>query len=301
MSQTFYSNGKLLITGEYAVLDGATALAIPTSYGQSLQVADGEGDEIHWRSYDNTGKIWFEENFNLKNLRGKSTSDKTASELTEILLAAKQLNPLFLSVGKGYSVTTQMNFPRKWGLGSSSTLINNIAQWAQVNAYVLLAKSFGGSGYDIAAAQNDTPLYYRLDNGMPNLLPVSLPWRFKERLFFVYLNAKQDSREGILRYRKSPLDRLALDRISQISLLIGECCDLGEFEELLAEHEKIISQSIQLPTVKSRYFPHYPHTIKSLGAWGGDFVLVVGDEEKKDYFREKGFTTIIPFPEMIKG
>ena len=36
---TYYSNGKLLITGEYVVLDGATALAIPTKYGQSLCVS----------------------------------------------------------------------------------------------------------------------------------------------------------------------------------------------------------------------------------------------------------------------
>jgi len=31
---SFYSNGKLLITGEYLVLDGAKALALPTKYGQ---------------------------------------------------------------------------------------------------------------------------------------------------------------------------------------------------------------------------------------------------------------------------
>ena len=33
-TQTFYSNGKLLITGEYVVLDGAKALALPTKFGQ---------------------------------------------------------------------------------------------------------------------------------------------------------------------------------------------------------------------------------------------------------------------------
>ena len=31
-----YSSGKLLITGEYLVLDGAEALALPLSCGQSL-------------------------------------------------------------------------------------------------------------------------------------------------------------------------------------------------------------------------------------------------------------------------
>ena len=40
--QTFYSNGKLLLTGEYLVIDGAKALAIPTQKGQSLSVKETE-------------------------------------------------------------------------------------------------------------------------------------------------------------------------------------------------------------------------------------------------------------------
>ena len=31
----FYSNGKLLITGEYVILDGALSLAVPSLLGQS--------------------------------------------------------------------------------------------------------------------------------------------------------------------------------------------------------------------------------------------------------------------------
>ena len=34
----FYSPGKLLLTGEYVVLDGAKSLAIPTIFGQSLNI-----------------------------------------------------------------------------------------------------------------------------------------------------------------------------------------------------------------------------------------------------------------------
>ena len=34
----FYSHGKLLLTGEYLVLDGALALAVPCKLGQSLTV-----------------------------------------------------------------------------------------------------------------------------------------------------------------------------------------------------------------------------------------------------------------------
>ncbi len=61
MRQTFYSNGKLLITGEYAVLDGARALALPTKFGQDLVVEEGKNKEIVWKSFDKDGSIWFED------------------------------------------------------------------------------------------------------------------------------------------------------------------------------------------------------------------------------------------------
>ena len=46
----FKSNGKFLLTGEYLVLKGATALALPLKKGQSLDVEILDGNEglIHW-------------------------------------------------------------------------------------------------------------------------------------------------------------------------------------------------------------------------------------------------------------
>ena len=48
--QTFYSHGKLLISAEYAVLDGALALALPTKFGQSLSVKSNSDNTILWNS-----------------------------------------------------------------------------------------------------------------------------------------------------------------------------------------------------------------------------------------------------------
>ena len=42
----FYSNGKLLITGEYFVLNGALSLALPTVYGQHLEINDNDSNII---------------------------------------------------------------------------------------------------------------------------------------------------------------------------------------------------------------------------------------------------------------
>ena len=57
----------------------------------------------------------------------------------------------------GTRVETQLEFPREWGLGSSSTLISNLGLWAETDPYDLLSATLGGSGYDIAAARSESP------------------------------------------------------------------------------------------------------------------------------------------------
>ena len=172
--QKFHSNGKLLLTGEYVVLDGATALAIPTKYGQYLEVSVSEKEGIHWKSFDENGTVWFEDFFDLKTLEGKNQRSELSKTLSKILIEAKKLNPDFLLKCDGILVETKLDFPREWGLGTSSTLLNNIAQWAKVDGFTLLVNSFGGSGYDIAAARSDAPILYELKHGKPHFKKMSI-------------------------------------------------------------------------------------------------------------------------------
>lgn len=288
-----------MLTGEYVVLDGATALAIPTKFGQSLDAKISENERIHWKSLDEKGTVWFEDFFDLKNFESKNSEKSISKILSKILQQAKKLNPDFLSENEGIQVTTKLDFPRNWGLGTSSTLINNIAQWAEVDGFALLANSFGGSGYDIAAAQNDSPILYKLKNEIPEFRKINLSWDFTDRLFFVHLNQKQHSKEGIARYKNISVEQKSIQRISDISNKLLVCYSLSDFEKLMNAHEQIISEIIKLPTVKEQLFSNYPGTIKSLGAWGGDFVLVIGNDSEMDYFRKKGFETIVPFEEML--
>jgi mevalonate kinase len=65
---TFYSNGKLLLTGEYLVLEGATALAVPTKFGQDLSVEKIKEPQLIWGSFTNTGDCWFEAVLSYQNL-----------------------------------------------------------------------------------------------------------------------------------------------------------------------------------------------------------------------------------------
>ena len=133
--QTFYSHGKLLISAEYAVLDGALALALPTKFGQSLKVEPTHKNTIHWKSISNEGVVWFEAEFTIDvDLKVSTTDTSTiAQRLLQVLDALQQLNPTHFEAHKGYILTSTLEFPENWGLGSSSTLINNLAQWAQVD------------------------------------------------------------------------------------------------------------------------------------------------------------------------
>src|SRR6478609_1919746 len=94
--QSFYSNGKLLITGEYLVLNGAKALALPTKFGQSLEVSTIVEKKILWRSLDSDKSIWFETELTFEEIiSGKDFEEEHPIKhtLVEILHQANLQNP----------------------------------------------------------------------------------------------------------------------------------------------------------------------------------------------------------------
>ncbi len=322
---TFYSNGKLLLTGEYLVLDGALSLAVPTKFGQSLTIKHVSKNKLTWKSIDVNEEIWFEEEFSFEQItypfvfeccHDEDHRSNISKTLLKILFTANQLNKQFLTpyteTNLGIEITTSLDFPKNWGLGTSSTLINNIANWANVDAYRLLELTFGGSGYDIACAQNDSSILYileskneefissRLDR-KPKVVTVKFNPTFKKHLYFVHLNKKQNSREGILQYEKNKINasNYSFLEIDSITRRMLTCDLLSKFEELLTEHEKIISKIIKQKPIKELLFSDFNGSIKSLGAWGGDFVLVASKSNPTSYFNNKGFKTVISYDEMI--
>lgn len=300
--ETFYSHGKLLISSEYAVLDGAIALALPTKFGQSLDVESNSDNTIHWKSISNSGNVWFEAEFIIDTtlkISSKNTSN-IAVRLVQVLEALQQLNPTLFEAHKGYTLTTTLEFPENWGLGSSSTLINNLAQWAQVDAFKLLELTFGGSGFDIACAQQDTGILFQLDKEKPTVKSVDFSPPFLDALFFVHRNQKQNSRDGIRSYKTLTANQsLDFSELNSLTLDLLNCSDLKNFESLIEQHERYISTLIQQPPLKEALFSDYKGAIKSLGAWGGDFFLATGDPSSIEYFKSKGYKTILPFSEMI--
>jgi len=301
MEKRFYSNGKLLLTGEYVVLDGAKALALPTTYGQDLRLQNRGNDMISWKSFDSDGSVWFEDNIALAELTEPDRTEEPSvrSTLVNILREAQKLNPDFLA--KGVAVETRLTFPKHWGLGTSSTLINNIAQWAKIDAFALLANSFGGSGYDIACAQRDNPIVYQLINDIPNIQNADFRPDFTDDLYFVYLNRKQSSKAAIASYYNNRTIDLQehIESVNRITDEILKAQNIGVFARALEKHESIISNIVEMKTVREAFFPDFDGVVKSLGGWGGDFILAVSKTDPSSYFRKRGFETIVPYRDMI--
>ncbi|MDX1940327.1 MAG: GYDIA family GHMP kinase [Saprospiraceae bacterium] len=300
----FHSNGKLLLTGEYFVLDGAQALALPTKLGQSLQVVENESNEINWVSYDKDHSIWFQGKFHLPSGELQIGTDQSiGGRLTQIFLAIQKQKPAFFQQFRGLQMETRLDFPRQWGLGTSSTLIANLAQWAGIDPFQLLKNTFGGSGYDIACAMAKQSIIYQLIDNQAIYKEILYAPLFVNNIYFIYLGKKQDSRQGIVHYREKVKSQSTLiSRISELTKQFIDCQNLIEFENLIRQHEAIVSETLQLPRAKSLYFSDYWGEIKSLGAWGGDFILATTNKtaaETKFYFNEKGFETVIPYEKLI--
>jgi mevalonate kinase len=308
-TKTLYANGKLLITGEYVILDGAVSLAFPCKFGQSLRYDYNSSVKIHWESFDYQHNSWFRAEFT-SDLVLISTNDIQKAEFLHSILnySFKKADSTKVDeIKNGISITTHLSFPNNWGLGSSSTLLVLLAQLFEIDAYSLHFAITNGSGYDIACGLATTPLLYQLPNGIQKPIITELTYNpfeaFKENIFFIHLNQKQKSDREVASYSqlKKELDLAPIcEELSKLTQHLIATNSLSNFNELVETHEAILSNVLQRNTIKDDLFQLYKGgIIKSLGAWGGDFVLVTGNNSDLDYFREKGYSTILSFDKMI--
>ena len=302
----YHSNGKFLLSGEYLVLQGARALALPLNLGQSLEVTtiDDANGMIHWDAYTPKG-FWFASIFSKHDFTVHASDDMDkADNLSKIFKAIKSLNPNILQDKKDYFFTTRLEFDSEWGLGSSSTLISLLAQWANVNPYELLKRTMGGSGYDIACATASQPIIYRLENSTPIVEKADFNPDFKDKLYFVYQCHKQSSGKEVKSFKERAQKYDFSSEVSEISELsenLIKATSFNDFCALLTRHEEIMSRCLEQPSLKSQY-PDFQGVIKSLGAWGGDFFLAATELPEKEvigYFKKKGLETIIRYKDIV--
>lgn len=295
-----FSHGKLLLTSEYVVLDGALALAIPTKWGQEFFVKETSDSKsmLTWNAL-HQNEPWLKVEIDYQKEKILNTNIPDAAEfILKVLKVVKQNSEIQFNSQQSYQITTNLQFPANFGLGSSSTLMNNLAQWADIDAFQLNEVCLGGSGYDIAAAQEKSAILYQ---NKPTRIVEKINFDpvFKQDLLFIHLNKKQNSREGISLYQSKEKSQHLIDEFSELTKSILGTERLVDFSELMNLHEKKLSAFLGIETVKQKYFEDCPSFVKSLGAWGGDFIMSSKFPDYENYFLVRGFESVFNYEDLV--
>lgn len=296
--QQHRASGKLMLTGEYLVLYGATAWAVPTRLGQTLSVAKSPAAGLKWRSIDSKGNLWFEALWDGEGKLLSYTDIEVADTLNSLLQMGVRLgsNPF-----AGWRGEITMDFPREWGLGSSSSLVACLAHWMKVEPFQLFDACLSGSGYDVAVAyHNDGILYNLLSNAERKVELFHHTPPFTEHLYFAYSGAKQNSHNEVVNFQKGDASKYHefIPKLNRVSEQMWIANTLESFQEAVIEHEEIIGMVLGREGMNSKY--EINGAMKHLGAWGGDFFLVATNEKSDlDKLKEHGITEIFNWKDII--
>ena len=303
MKRHYKANGKLLITGEYAVLDGAEALVLPIRYGQKLTVKyEPKENEQHisWTARE-FGNEWFTASFSFA-LDILSTNNLViARRLRDTLETVILLQPALIEINNKLSFETDIEFNRNWGFGTSSTLLALLSKWAGIDPMTLHNRCSSGSGYDIEAAIRSQSFIYQGKPGLHKTENIQLSASAIDAMFFVYLGKKQNTRDAISAYRAMNNRKIPVPEISELTRRFVRCTDKFELMQIIDEHERILSDILRHQTLKESRFPDFEGAVKSLGAWGGDFALFVTDQPREyliNYLKNKSLHTVFTYNDL---
>lgn len=302
MSQMYRSNGKLMLTGEYLALQGATTFAVPLIFGQELEIETVSHSLVYWRTLFKD-KIIFHAIFDTDQFTVMETSDTEKSNwIQSVFLAIRDQKEDFLQ-GSGAEATANIDLPMNYGWGSSSSFITNLCKWADVNPFWVNMKVGGGSGYDIACASAEQPILFHNKNNMPDYELVDYHPDFLHNMWFVFQENKMNTANAIRGFRSHLIDESVVSRITEISNEWVNADSLETIMKLIKEHEGLLSKCLKKKSIAEKY-SDFDGVIKSLGAWGGDFMLAVSSMSGADvisYFEKKGRPTMFNWLEIVKN
>ncbi len=301
--KSFHAHGKLLLSSEYMVLHGATALAIPLNLGQTMALTSRErSSSFLWNATTPEGP-WFSARINPASLSILETTDQQMAErLIYLIKACIDIQPEFQEELFRMDVLTTLDFSPDYGFGSSSSLIALVADWAEINPLDLHFEVSDGSGYDVACAVAEGPILYTLRNDTPRYQPAPFNPPFRDQLYFAWLGHKQSTATHLeeISPTLSP-DYETVQSFSQFSQDMLNATTLDEFRELMEEHDTRLARILGLERVASR-FVALPGSIKSLGAWGGDFVMIASDAGRENlmaYLEKNEIHTVYTYNELV--
>ena len=299
----FHAKGKLLLSAEYMVMHGSTALAIPLKLGQSLEITHtADPKRFTWTAYHQE-KPWFRAVLNPATLEVMdSSNEEIAQGLKQLIDACIELMPSFREALSRRDAATRLDFPPDYGFGSSSTLIALMAMWAEVNPLDLHFMVSEGSGYDVACAVSDGPITYKLKDHSPQYSHIPFNPPFRDQIWFAWLGNKQATAPHLAEVagRLSP-NFETVHQFSQLTREMMNASTLEEFRGVMDRHEEALSPLLGMDPVSKR-FNKLPGSVKSLGAWGGDFIMIATQADRptlRGYLEEQGIRTLYNYKDLV--
>lgn len=280
---SFRAHGKLLITAEYLVLLGARALAIPTQRGQRMSVTPRDAGGTEWLARDHRGHVRFH------GYLGQGHADLAFAE--QLVQAANGNNAYPNAL-----VETDLEFAAEWGWGSSSSLTALVAAWQQVDPMALHHSVSQGSGFDVACAHASGPIVYQRERPVQSVDLNAWP---TDHIRFMYLGQKQDSQKEVAKFANRDIANGVIERMNALTDAFIQAKSAPELMKLMNAHESLMSDVLSQPTIKEQLFRDSAFAFKSLGAWGGDFVMVVAEDPSEFGYLNKSNRLLLSWAEIF--
>jgi len=286
----FRAHAKILLFGEYLMLDGYLGLAIPLRHGQTLTVEPRKKKGIQVHGYTVDGLVWQDE------VWPSTQSSLFHKSLT--WLATQWYLP-----SGDWTLTTQLSYPQHWWLGSSSTFLDLLAQWTGCDPFALYRAVSLWSGYDIACARQKKPLLY--DPLTMDSQAVDLESSLLASMYCVPCGQKQSSDKAIAQYRaRSHQGPDQYDRCEFLDGLLYEQT-VWWWIQGMTYHDEVIVSLIDQPALMTTQ-PRIGEIGygKWLGAWWWDCFLILSDQGYEDVraaCHAAWYDTCIPLQMMMRG
>jgi len=143
---------------------------------------------------------------------------------------------------------------------------------------------------------------YSLNDGRTSVTRVKFKPLFIRNLYLVYLGKKQNTEIEIIAFkRRNDNFTSQVNEISEITNQMVSAKNLNQFIELMLLHESVMEALLNRTSVMKLLFPDFQGAVKSLGAWGGDFVLAATPRDEqyvREYFKEKTLGVLFPFIDL---
>jgi hypothetical protein len=298
--EEYFSKGKLILMGEYAVLHGADALCLPLKTGQKLIADKSDDGLIHWKWSFHDDVL---ADFSLV----ASTLEVHEQRVGQAGWAVKLLTLIRAEAGHFLAEGAHLHFvnlfPAEWGLGSSSATISSLCRMAKVDPFQVNQNLMGGSGADIASTTATNWFVYRKTSPRPISWELPFSYQFPDNTYFIYTGKKQATASHLAEvHQKQNPHVVSWMQVNDFVYRFLAVPTIPEALKIIYEHELLIGSGIEKDPIGVD-FQDFPGKVKSLGAWGGDFFMALtqqSDKFVKNYFQQKGFQTVLNWKELVE-